>query len=96
MAATFPIYHELYHSDRELFNKYLEQFHKENPALDLFQSEMILRTPLKKIDEILAKYASGEIVDEKHIPKTFEIISATIRHPDDDTEHPIQASFSPD
>jgi hypothetical protein len=91
--ASFPIYHELYHSNRELFNKYLTEFHKQNPKLDLFQSEMILRTPIEKLDDILEKYASGEIVDEKHVPKHFDVISATIKHPDDEVDYPIEAWF---
>lgn len=91
--ATFPIYHEIYHSDRKLFNKYLAEFHIQNPKLDLFQSEMILRTPVEKLENILSKYASGEIVDEPHVPQHFDIISATIKHPDDEMEYPIQASI---
>jgi hypothetical protein len=89
----YPIYHELYHSNRELFNKYLTEFHKQNPKLDLFQSELILRTPLEKLDKIIAQYASGEIADPKHVPQHFVIKSATIKHPDDDVEYPIEASF---
>ena len=92
--ATFPIYHELYHSDRKLFNKYLTEFHKQNPKLDLFQSEMILRTPVEKLESILSKYASGEIVDKEHTPQHFDIISATIKHPDDEVEYPIEATFT--
>jgi hypothetical protein len=57
---------------------------------------MILRTPIKKLDEILGKYKSGEIVDEPHVPQHFDVISATIKHPDDEVEYPIEASFTTD
>jgi len=92
----YPDYIELYKTDRKAFNKYLKAFHKQTPDLDLFQCEMILRTPLNKIEAILKGYSNGTINDNHPEPKTFEIISATITHPDDETIYPITASFTPE
>lgn len=77
---------KLYTENRESFNLYLKQFHKEYPKLDLFTCEMILRTPKDRIDEIMAMYESGELKDPspEESGKTFVINSATIHHPDDE------------
>jgi hypothetical protein len=94
---SYPDYIELYTSDRKAFNKYLKAFHKQTPDLDLFQCEMILRTPLSRIDSILKGYSDGSISDStESANKTFEIISATISHPGDSEEYPITASFTPE
>lgn len=83
---TFPDFAKMYKENREQFDVYLKQFHKEYPKLDLFTAEMILRTPVERADEIMAMYASGELKDSKESGKTFVIESATIHHPDDNEE----------
>lgn len=85
---------KLYDSDRKSFARYAKMFQKENPHLDLFTCEMILRTPVDRIDKLLDAYESGEIVDDTEGGKSFVIESATIHHPDDgDVEpRPIEVS----
>ncbi len=77
---------ELYNTNRESFNIYLKQFHKEYPGLDLFTCELILRTKPERAEEIIAMYERGELKDPdlSESGKTFVIESATIPHPDDD------------
>jgi len=83
---------DLYENNREQFNLYVKQFHKDYPELDLFTCEMILRTPVERANQIMKMYETGELKDPERKPsETFIIDSATIHHPDDDEPpKPIQ------
>lgn len=80
---AYPNFIELYKTNRKQFDMYLKMFHKENPHLDAFTCEMILRTPPERVEEIMTMYERGELVDDTKGGESFVIESATIHHPDD-------------